>query len=136
MTPLPPQTPPYEPTPENVEAIVNATLPVEVYIATTDYEVTGYVHVDKQTKPSRQLTQLLNGKQQTFLAVTDAMLTPKESKVTTSIYYEFIHINIASIVMLHPSQPAKLRQQQVSPAMRGQLNKLRQQWTSLEDSLP
>jgi hypothetical protein len=132
---LPPSTI-YQPTTEEVEAIVNTTLPVEVYIATTDYEVTGYVHVDKQTKPSRQLTQLLNGKQQTFLAVTDAMLTPKASKVTTAMYYEFIHINIASIIMLHPSQPSKLRQQRVSPAMRGQLSKLRQQWTSLEESLP
>ena len=77
------------------------TVPIEVYILTQDYDIKGTVHVSKYTNSNRELTDLLNDSTRKFLAVTEVEILSKSPNVPPR-KYNFLEINVDSILLVHP----------------------------------
>lgn len=77
-------------------------MPVAVEIVTKDYEVQGVVHVSRDVKEKRRITELLNDPERRFLAITDARMTSRKGTMTPR-FYTFLSIHIDSILMIHPA---------------------------------
>jgi len=82
-----------------------AALAIEVVIQTPDYEIEGIIHVSRNTRKDRRLTELLNDLSKRFLAVTDARLKPKGTEGTPRLY-RFLQIRLDDIQMIHPAVQA------------------------------
>ena len=82
-----------------------SSLAIEVVIQTPDYEIEGIIHVSRNTRKDRRLTELLNDLSKRFLAVTDARLKPKGSEGTPRLY-RFLQIRLDDIQMIHPAVQA------------------------------
>jgi hypothetical protein len=82
-----------------------ASLAIEVVIQTPDYEIEGLIHVSRNTRKDRRLTELLNDLGKRFLAVTDAKLKPKGTEGTPRLY-RFLQIRLDDIQMIHPAVQA------------------------------
>jgi hypothetical protein len=80
-------------------------LAIEVVIQTPDYEIEGLIHVSRNTRKDRRLTELLNDQTKRFLAVTDAKLRPKQGESTPRIY-RFLQLRLDDIQMIHPAVQA------------------------------
>jgi len=85
------------------------TIPIEVYILTTDHDIKGTVHVSKYTNTNRELTDLLNDRERRFLAVTNAEIYAKNSTQPPR-RYSFLEIHMDYILMVHPSSQAVFRE--------------------------
>ena len=85
------------------------TIPIEVYILTTDHDIKGTVHVSKYTNTNRELTDLLNDRERRFLAVTNAEIYAKNSNQPPR-RYSFLEIHMDYILMVHPSSQAVFRE--------------------------
>jgi len=84
-------------------------MPVEVIILTETSDIKGTVYVSKSVSPNRQLTELLNGNDRKFLAVTNVEIYPKNSNQPPK-RYEFLEIHIDSILMVHPTSQALFKE--------------------------
>jgi hypothetical protein len=73
----------------------------KVYIETAEYIIRGYVHMPKIGKRSRLLTEILNTTKQ-FIAVTDCKVESKLSPQKELESYDFIEVNIATILIMRP----------------------------------
>ncbi|GBF22989.1 hypothetical protein tpqmel_0393 [Candidatus Gastranaerophilus sp. (ex Termes propinquus)] len=78
------------------------TVPIEVYILTSDHDIKGTVHVSKYTNTNRELTDLLNDREKRFLAVTNAELMVKNSSLAPR-RYDFLEVHIDAIMLVHPA---------------------------------
>ena len=72
-----------------------------VYIETAEYIIRGFVHMPKIGKRSRLLTEILNTTKQ-FIAVTDCKIESKLSPQKEVESYDFIEVNISSILIMRP----------------------------------
>lgn len=72
-----------------------------VYIETAEYVIKGLVYMPKIGKKSRLLTEILNTNKQ-FLAVTDCYIESKISPHREVEHYEFLELNLATILMMRP----------------------------------
>ena len=62
----------------------DTAIPVEVVILTSDHEILGIVHVSRDAKEDRRISDLLNNPDRRFLAVTDARLINRKCKYVCS----------------------------------------------------
>ena len=85
------------------------TMPVEVIILTENSDIKGTVYVSTNVASNRQLTELLNGNDRKFLAVTNVEIYQKNSNQPPK-RYEFMEIHIDSILMVHPTSQALFRE--------------------------
>lgn len=72
-----------------------------VYIETPEYIIKGRVHMPKIVKKSRLLTEILNTTKQ-FIAVTDCSIESKLFPQKEVEKYNFIEVNISSILIMRP----------------------------------
>jgi len=72
-----------------------------VYIETAEYIIKGLVHMPKIGKKSRLLTEILNTTKQ-FIAVTDCKIESKLAPQKEVESYDFIEVNISSILIMRP----------------------------------
>jgi hypothetical protein len=79
-----------------------AALAIEVLIQTSDYEVQGLIHVSREAREDRRLTELINDPDKRFLAVTDARITPRQSEGAPRMY-RFLQLRLDDIQMIHPA---------------------------------
>lgn len=79
-----------------------AAMPVEVVILTADHEIHGIVHVSRDAREDRRISELLNDKERRFLAVTDAQLMGRQTP-SSPRRYRFLQLHIDNILMIHPS---------------------------------
>ena len=84
-------------------------MPIEVIILTETSDIKGTVYVSKNVSPNRQLTELLNGNDRKFLAVTNVEIYPKNSNHPPK-RYEFLELHIDSILMVHPTSQALFKE--------------------------
>ena len=84
-------------------------MPIEVIILTETSDIKGTVYVSKNVSPNRQLTELLNGNDRKFLAVTNVEIYPKNSNQPPK-RYEFLELHIDSILMVHPTSQALFKE--------------------------
>ncbi len=73
----------------------------KVLIITEDYEVTGWVYSAKISKNNRFLTNLLNGANKNFIAVTDCEIVYKNNQGEIE-HADFIQINMRYIILIRP----------------------------------
>ena len=85
------------------------TMPVEVIILTENSDIKGTVYVSTNVASNRQLTELLNGNDRKFLAVTNVEIYQKNSNQPPK-RYEFLEIHIDSILMVHPTSQALFKE--------------------------
>ncbi len=85
-----------------------AAIPLEVVILTPDHEIQGLIHVSRDTREDRRISDLLNDPERRFLAVTDAKLIQRSGPGTPRVY-AFMQLRIDSIIMIHPSTQAVVR---------------------------
>src|SRR5574344_887387 len=78
------------------------TIPIEVSILTADHDIKGTVHVSKYTSTNRELTDLLNDKERSFLAVTNAEIYSRNASQAPR-RYNFLEIHMDYVLMVHPS---------------------------------
>jgi hypothetical protein len=86
----------------------DGALPIEVSILTPDHEVLGIIHVSRDAKEDRRISDLLNDPDRRFLAVTDAKLINRVGPSTPRVY-SFLQLHIDNIIMIHPSTQAVVR---------------------------
>jgi hypothetical protein len=86
----------------------DAALPIEVVILTPDHEVLGIIHVSRDAREDRRISDLLNDPDRRFLAVTDAKLINRVGSSTPRVY-SFLQLHIDNIIMIHPSTQAVVR---------------------------
>ncbi len=86
----------------------DAALPLEVVIVTSEHEIYGIIHVSRDTREERRISDLLNDPERRFLAITDARLTPRVGPGAPRVY-SFMQLHIDNIVMLHPSMQSVMR---------------------------
>lgn len=91
----------------------DAAVPVEVVILTPDHEVQGIIHVSRNAKEERRISDLLNDPDRRFLAVTDARLISRTGPSSPRIY-SFMQLHIDNIIMIHPSAQTVLRNTEYS----------------------
>ncbi|MGE0200809.1 MAG: hypothetical protein AB7P76_07570 [Candidatus Melainabacteria bacterium] len=87
----------------------NNTAPIEVEILTKDYEIQGLVHVSREVRERRRLSELLNDTRRRFIAVTDARLIARNGPATPR-YYSFVQLHVDTILMIHPSMESMARE--------------------------
>ncbi|MCE3235667.1 MAG: hypothetical protein K0Q50_1847 [Vampirovibrio sp.] len=86
----------------------DTAIPVEVVILTPDHEILGIVHVSRDAKEDRRISDLLNNPDRRFLAVTDARLISRVGSSTPRVY-SFLQLHIDNIIMIHPSTQTVMR---------------------------
>lgn len=86
----------------------DAAMPVEVVILTPDHEVLGIIHVSRDAREDRRISDLLNDPDRRFLAVTDARLINRIGNSTPRVY-SFLQLHIDNIIMIHPSTQTVVR---------------------------
>lgn len=86
----------------------DAALPMEVVILTPDHEVWGLIHVSRNAREDRRISDLLNDQDRRFLAVTDARLINRVGASTPRLY-NFLQLHINNIIMIHPATQAVMR---------------------------
>lgn len=91
----------------------DAALPLEVVILTPDHEVQGVIHVSRNAREERRISDVLNDPERRFLAVTDAKLINRAGPSTPRIY-SFMQLHIDNIIMIHPSAQSVLRNTEYS----------------------
>lgn len=91
----------------------DAAIPMEVVILTQDHEVQGVIHVSRNAKEDRRISDLLNDPERRFLAVTDAKLISRSGPSSPRIY-SFMQLHIDNIIMIHPSAQSVLRNTEYS----------------------
>ncbi len=92
----------------DTERYQDLMIPVSVAIVTLDFEIEGVVYVSRQTEPHRRISDLLNSADRQFLAVKDVRLTHRKQP-SSPRFYEFLHVNVEHIVMMHPSAQSQLK---------------------------
>ncbi|WP_303673216.1 DUF6812 domain-containing protein [Vampirovibrio chlorellavorus] len=90
-----------------------AAIPMEVVILTADHEVQGIIHVSRDAREERRISDLLNDPDRRFLAVTDAKLINRNGPSSPRIY-SFMQLHIDNIIMVHPSAQAVLKNTEYS----------------------
>ena len=100
-------------------------MPVDVEILTKDHEIQGVVHVSREVKEKRRITELLNDPERRFLAITDARITSRKG-TTTPRFYSFVSIHIDGIIMIHPSAESTARAVGYSEEDNQRLNKFKE----------
>ena len=108
------------------------SMPVEVIILTETSDIKGTVYVSKNVAPNRQLTELLNGNDRKFLAVTNVEIYPKNSNQPPK-RYEFLEIHIDSILMVHPTSQALFKE---SPNTQEDIARFRELRAKLNQTKP
>lgn len=88
-------------------------VPIEVVILTPDHEVYGLIHVARDAREERRISDLLNDPERRFLAVTDAKLINRVGPSTPRLY-SFMQLHIDNIIMIHPSSQAVVRNPEYS----------------------
>ncbi|MBR1776526.1 hypothetical protein IJ750_05590 [bacterium] len=73
----------------------------KVYIETTEHIIKGYVFMPKIGKRARMLSEILNTNKQ-FVAVTDCQIEFKLIPQREVERYEFMQVNLASILLMRP----------------------------------
>lgn|SRR5574344_390333 len=73
----------------------------KVLILTEDYEVTGWVYSAKVSNNNRFLTNLLNGANKNFIAITDCEVVYKHNQGKME-YVDFLQLNMRYIVLIRP----------------------------------
>jgi hypothetical protein len=101
-----------------------ASLAVEVVILTNDHEIHGLVHVSRDAREDRRITDLLNDPVKRFLAITDARLISRQGPATPRIY-RFLQIHIDNIIMIHPAIQSVSAQAEYSLEEATRFNELR-----------
>lgn len=91
----------------------DAAIPMEVVILTPDHEVQGIIHVSRDAREDRRISDLLNDPERRFLAVTDAKLISRTGPSSPRIY-SFMQLHIDNIIMIHPSTQSVLRNTEYS----------------------
>ncbi|WP_373532767.1 hypothetical protein [Vampirovibrio sp.] len=91
----------------------DAAIPMEVVILTQDHEVQGVIHVSRNTREERRISDVLNDPERRFLAVTDAKLVNRNGPSSPRIY-SFMQLHIDNIIMIHPSAQSVLRNTEYS----------------------
>lgn len=91
----------------NQEDYQELMLPVSVVITTVDCEIEGVVYVNRHTEPHRRISDLLNNNERQFLAIKDVRLALRKQP-SSPRFYEFLHVNVEHVVMMHPSAQKKL----------------------------
>jgi hypothetical protein len=114
---------------EPVQNKKQATLAIEVVIQTSDYEIEGLIHVSRQTRQERRLTELLNDPDKRFLAVTDARLTSKHTAGGPRLY-RFLQLRLNDIQMIHPAIQAVSLGSQYSNEEKNRFHNLRSKVSS------
>ena len=107
-------------------------MPIEVIILTETSDIKGTVYVSKNVAANRQLTELLNGNDRKFLAVTNVEIYPKNSNQPPK-RYEFLEIHIDSILMVHPTSQALFKD---SPKIQEDIAKFRELRAKLNQTKP
>lgn len=108
------------------------SMPVEVIILTETSDIKGTVYVSKNVAANRQLTELLNGNDRKFLAVTNVEIYPKNSNQPPK-RYEFLEIHIDSILMVHPTSQALFKE---SPKTQEDIARFRELRAKLNQTKP
>jgi hypothetical protein len=72
----------------------------KVLIVTEDYEVTGWVYSAKHSK-DRFLSNLLNGANKNFIAITDCEITYKHNQGEIE-KVSFLQLNVRYIILIRP----------------------------------
>lgn len=90
-----------------------AAIPLEVVILTADHEVQGIIHVSRNAREERRISDLLNDPERRFLAVTDAKLVNRTGPSSPRIY-SFMQLHIDNIIMVHPSAQSVLKNTEYS----------------------
>lgn len=91
----------------------DAAIPMEVVILTQDHEVQGIIHVSRDAREDRRISDLLNDPDRRFLAVTDAKLISRTGPGSPRLY-SFMQLHIDNIIMIHPSAQSVLRNTEYS----------------------
>ena len=106
------------------------SIPMEVVILTPDHEILGLIHVSRNAREDRRISDLLNDPQRRFLAVTDAKLIARVGPGAPRLY-SFLQLHIDNIIMIHPSAQAVARSTEYSKdealrfdELRGKMNRL------------
>lgn len=76
----------------------------KVFIFTEDYEIEGWLY-NKGTSNNRFLSNLLNGANKNFVAVTDCKITYKEKNGEVE-HLDFLQLNMRYIVLIKPATVA------------------------------
>jgi len=90
-----------------VDQYQDLMLPVAVVITTLDFEIEGVVYVSRQTEAHRRISDLLNNSARQFLAVKDVRLIHRKQP-SSPRFYEYLHVNVEHVVMMHPAAQASL----------------------------
>ena len=107
MTAAQPQPEPNQSESKKIQS-KEASLPMEVVILTADHEVQGIIHVARNAKADRRISDLLNEPDKRFLAVTDAKLINRTGPSAPRMY-SFLQLHIDNIVMIHPAAQTVMR---------------------------
>lgn len=70
-------------------------------IITEDYEIVGWLYNPGLSKANRFLSDLLNGANKNFVAITDCEVTHKHRQGQTE-HVEFLQLNMKYIVLIRP----------------------------------
>ncbi len=100
------------------------SLPIEVLIITTDHEIQGLIHVSRNAREDRRISDLLNDPGRRFLAVTDARIVNRGGPGSPRLY-RFLQLHLNSIVMIHPATQSVSPQAEYSPEEAARFNELR-----------
>lgn len=122
-----------EPSSEGIQG-KDAAIPVEVVILTPDHEVIGVVHVSRNARQDRRISDLLNDPSRRFLAVTDARLISREGNSTPRLY-SFLQLHIDNIIMIHPSAQTLLRNTEYSREEALRFDSLREKYAQLASEI-
>lgn len=107
------------------------SLPIEVLIITTDHEIQGLIHVSRNAREDRRISDLLNDPSRRFLAVTDAKIVNRSGPGSPRLY-RFLQLHLNSIVMIHPAVQSVSPQAEYSPEEAARFNDLRIRLTPAE----
>lgn len=72
-----------------------------VLIITEDYEIRGWLYNSKMSKNNRFLSDLLNGANKNFIAITDCMITYKNKQGQVE-NLNFLQLNMKYIILIRP----------------------------------
>ena len=73
----------------------------KVHIETSEYKIEGYIFMPKIGKRSRLLSEVLNSNKH-FIAVKDCQVESKLNLQKEMEYYEFVQVNISTILLMRP----------------------------------
>jgi len=72
-----------------------------VLIVTEDYEIKGWLYNSKMSKNNRFLSDLLNGANKNFIAITDCKITYKNKQGQVEDL-NFLQLNMRYIILIRP----------------------------------